>query len=61
MTTLENLKVGQKFAIRGVGTVEIVSKQIHHGFGTVKLHYKRDDGVVFSATLDAQMQVQVLP
>jgi hypothetical protein len=60
MTKARDLKVGQKFAIRDVGTVEVSSVHLHHGFGTVKLHYKRDDGVVMSMTIDENIKIQVL-
>ena len=60
MTKIRDLKVGQKFAIVDVGIVEVASNHIHHGFGTVKLSYKRDDGVVISMTLDENLQIKVL-
>ena len=60
MTQVRDLKAGQKFGIRDVGIVEVVSVHMHHGFGTVKLQYRRDDGAVFSMTVDAGTQLKVL-
>lgn len=60
MIKVRELKAGNRFGIRDVGVVEVVTNHIHHGFGTVKLSYKRDDGNVFSMTLDENIKVQLL-
>jgi hypothetical protein len=60
MIKAKELKAGNKFAIRDVGTVEVQSVHRHFGFELVKIFYKRDDGLVFSTSINEHTELKLL-